>query len=171
MIIYQSNYQDVQLQNPANLIITSIPILELEQGNPFYKWLSTNLNDNCNIIFDVPDKVHFKDYARYLVRGKLQHQVYLTDFYEEGEIQQLLFYSNTEMPTPDFSYRECYHRDMKHPCEFDETLITCLIKQYSEVGDVVIDPFCGTGTVPRVAHQLGRVGIGIDLRCPYTNEL
>lgn len=171
MIIYQSNYEDVQLQQRADLIITSIPILELEKGNPLHKWLSTNLNDNRNIIFDVPNKVRFKDYARYLVSDKLQHEVYLTDFYKEGESQRLLFYSNTEMDTPDFSYRECYHREMKHECEFDETLITCLIKQYSKINDIVVDPFCGTGTVPRVAHKLGRVGIGIDLRCPYTNKL
>lgn len=28
-------------------------------------------------------------------------------------------------------------------------------------------PFCGTGTVPAVAHALGRHGIGIDLSADY----
>ena len=32
---------------------------------------------------------------------------------------------------------------------------------------VVLDPFCGTGTVPAVAHALGRHGIGIDLSADY----
>ena len=32
---------------------------------------------------------------------------------------------------------------------------------------VVLDPFCGTGTVPAVAHVLGRHGIGIDLSADY----
>ena len=32
---------------------------------------------------------------------------------------------------------------------------------------VVLDPFCGTGTVPAVAHILGRHGIGIDLSADY----
>lgn len=32
---------------------------------------------------------------------------------------------------------------------------------------VVLDPFCGTGTVPMVARALGRFGIGIDLSNDY----
>lgn len=32
---------------------------------------------------------------------------------------------------------------------------------------VVLDPFCGTGTTPAVAHILGRHGIGIDLSADY----
>ena len=32
---------------------------------------------------------------------------------------------------------------------------------------VVLDPFTGTGTVPAVAHALGRHGIGIDLSADY----
>ena len=32
---------------------------------------------------------------------------------------------------------------------------------------VVLDPFCGTGTVPAVAHALGRHGIGVDLSADY----
>ena len=32
---------------------------------------------------------------------------------------------------------------------------------------VILDPFCGTGTVPAVAHVLGRHGIGIDLSADY----
>jgi hypothetical protein len=32
---------------------------------------------------------------------------------------------------------------------------------------VVLDPFCGTGTVPMVAKALGRFGIGLDLSADY----
>jgi SAM-dependent methyltransferase len=32
---------------------------------------------------------------------------------------------------------------------------------------VVLDPFCGTGTVPAVANHLGRHGVGIDLSADY----
>jgi hypothetical protein len=32
---------------------------------------------------------------------------------------------------------------------------------------VVVDPFCGTGTTPAVAHLLGRHGIGTDLSNDY----
>lgn len=32
---------------------------------------------------------------------------------------------------------------------------------------VVLDPMCGTGTVPGVAHKLGRHGVGVDLSADY----
>ena len=32
---------------------------------------------------------------------------------------------------------------------------------------MVLDPFCGTGTVPMVARALGRIGIGVDLSSDY----
>lgn len=31
----------------------------------------------------------------------------------------------------------------------------------------ILDPFCGTGTTPAVAHALGRHGIGVDLSADY----
>ena len=53
---------------------------------------------------------------------------------------------------------------MAHPCEFDAKIIEMFIGHYSNKGDTVFDPFCGTGTVMGVAHQLGRIGIGCDIR-------
>lgn len=32
---------------------------------------------------------------------------------------------------------------------------------------MILDPFSGTGTVPGVARQLGRFGVGIDLSFDY----
>lgn len=37
-----------------------------------------------------------------------------------------------------------------------------LIKMYTQPGDIVIDPFVGTGTTVAVARNLGRIGIGIE---------
>lgn len=34
-------------------------------------------------------------------------------------------------------------------------------------GGVVLDPFCGTGTTPLVAHQLARKSVGIDVSERY----
>jgi len=41
-----------------------------------------------------------------------------------------------------------------------------LIKIASKEGDIILDPFCGIGTVPLEADLLNRVGIGVDLN-PY----
>ena len=37
-----------------------------------------------------------------------------------------------------------------------------LIKMYTEPGDIVLDPFVGTGTTVSEARKLGRVGIGVE---------
>jgi len=34
---------------------------------------------------------------------------------------------------------------------------------YTEPGDIVLDPFVGTGTTVAEARRLGRVGIGVEL--------
>jgi DNA modification methylase len=43
-----------------------------------------------------------------------------------------------------------------------------LIDIFSEKGDIVLDPFCGVGTVPLEADNMGRQSIGNDLN-PYAN--
>ncbi|HZU05289.1 MAG TPA: site-specific DNA-methyltransferase [Chloroflexota bacterium] len=54
-----------------------------------------------------------------------------------------------------------------HPAPFPEELPRRLIKLYSYVGDVVLDPFVGSGTTCRVARRLGRRAIGVDIDREY----
>jgi site-specific DNA-methyltransferase (cytosine-N4-specific) len=50
-----------------------------------------------------------------------------------------------------------------HLAPFPDELARRCILPTTLPGDVVLDPFAGSGTVPRVARQLGRVGIGVEL--------
>lgn len=50
-----------------------------------------------------------------------------------------------------------------HVAPFPEELPRRLIKAYSYIGETVLDPFAGSGTVLRVAAGLGRDGIGYEL--------
>ncbi len=45
-----------------------------------------------------------------------------------------------------------------------------VIKAASNKNDVILDPFCGIGTVPLEADLLGRIGIGVDLN-PYAYSI
>lgn len=62
------------------------------------------------------------------------------------------------------------HRDqyLSHPAKFPLELPRRLIKLYSYVGDVVLDPFGGSGTTVRAARDTGRHGISIDLSKRYS---
>lgn len=55
----------------------------------------------------------------------------------------------------------------KHVCPFQIDIVDRLINRYSNVGDVVYDPFCGLGTVPVRAMKLGRRGAGSELNSAY----
>lgn len=55
----------------------------------------------------------------------------------------------------------------RHPAAFPEELARRLIKLLSFPGDVVLDPFVGSGTTCVAATQLNRCAIGIDIRPEY----
>jgi len=54
-----------------------------------------------------------------------------------------------------------------HPARFPESLARDHIYSWSNVGDTVLDPFCGSGTTLKMARQLERNYIGIDLSAEY----
>lgn len=61
-------------------------------------------------------------------------------------------------------------RNMKeygHPAMFPEELVARVLKLFSFVGDVVLDPFNGAGTTTAVAKKLGRQYLGIDVSQEY----
>jgi site-specific DNA-methyltransferase (adenine-specific) len=55
----------------------------------------------------------------------------------------------------------------KHPAPFPVELAYRLVRMFSFVGDIVIDPFCGTGTTLVAAMKSGRNSIGIEIDSEY----
>ena len=58
------------------------------------------------------------------------------------------------------------HRD-SHPCQLPIHLLERLILMSTDEGDIILDPFMGTGTTAVAAARLGRNVIGIDLDPQY----
>lgn len=54
-----------------------------------------------------------------------------------------------------------------HPAIMSEKLCTDLIKSWSNEGGLILDPFCGSGTTCKAAHQLNRKWIGIEINEEY----
>lgn len=50
-----------------------------------------------------------------------------------------------------------------HTAPFPEDIPEMAIKMYTYVGEKVLDPFGGSFTTPKVAAQLNRIGIGVEL--------
>lgn len=57
-----------------------------------------------------------------------------------------------------------------HGCQMPEQLLGRIIKACSNEGDLVLDPFAGSGTTPAVAKKLGRQFIGFELSKKYARQ-
>jgi len=60
---------------------------------------------------------------------------------------------------------ECNNK--KHSAAFPENLPEWFIKLFTKEGDVVLDPFMGSGTTNFVAQRMGRHSIGIEIKPEY----
>lgn len=74
----------------------------------------------------------------------------------------------------EFSHIHYCNKNRKpHPTQKPEGLFERMILASSDPGDIVLDPFVGSGTALRVCQQTNRKGIGIDINPEYieiTNE-
>jgi len=68
-----------------------------------------------------------------------------------------------ELPTTCNGMRE----KTPHPTQKPEALIRKFVLASSNRGDLVIDPFSGSGTTLVVAEQLGRYWLGCDINPDY----
>ena len=57
-----------------------------------------------------------------------------------------------------------------HIAVFPEEISEKIVRACSNPGDLILDPFCGSGTVPKVAHGLSRRWIGIEISPVYALE-
>jgi DNA modification methylase len=60
-----------------------------------------------------------------------------------------------------------YTGNTRHPTEKDPVMLRELIQAYSRVGEIVLDPFCGSGSTLVAAQALERRYIGIELDAQY----
>ena len=62
---------------------------------------------------------------------------------------------------------KAYSKTTKHPAPFPEALPMRCIKMFSYVGDLVYDPFMGSGTTAKVARLLDRRYLGSEISREY----
>ena len=57
-----------------------------------------------------------------------------------------------------------------HPAQKPVKLLKKLIETFTDEGDVVIDPCCGSGTTLRASHELGRNAFGFEIDRNFYNR-
>lgn len=55
----------------------------------------------------------------------------------------------------------------EHPAPFPKEIATRLIRMFSFAGDIVLDPFAGTGTTNLAAMELERNSVGVEIEPKY----
>lgn len=67
-----------------------------------------------------------------------------------------------------FSHVHYCHNDRQaHPTQKPEGLIERMVLASSDEGDLIVDPFCGSGTTLRVCQQTTRQAVGIEINPDY----
>jgi site-specific DNA-methyltransferase (adenine-specific) len=68
-----------------------------------------------------------------------------------------------------FESRLCgtFNERVDHPCQLPERLLERIVRVSSNEGDLVFDPFTGSGTTLAVAKRLGRDWLGCELSKQY----
>ena len=75
-----------------------------------------------------------------------------------------------DMVLPDnVMYMATESSNKNHSAAYPEGLPEWFIKLFTQEGDVVLDPFLGSGTTSRVANRLNRHSIGIEMNEEYYN--
>ena len=119
------------------------------------------VKDPCNYYFDVESvKMKRKVRAPYRVDGEPKDW----EASENGNYR-ITYPSNfwDDISIPFWSMPE----NTDHPTQKPEKLFAKLILASSRKGDIVFDPFMGSGTAPVVAKKLGRKYIGIETNEEY----
>jgi site-specific DNA-methyltransferase (adenine-specific) len=70
-----------------------------------------------------------------------------------------------------FVSRVCgtFKERVDHPCQMPEAVLDRIIRVATNPGDVVLDPFAGSGTTLAVAKKLGRRYLGVELSEQYAD--
>ena len=132
-----------------------------------YNWKNTSediwyATTTDNFTFNVEAvKLRRRVIAPYTDNGKPKDWTYAAD----GEKYRLTYPSNlwTDISVPFWSMPE----NTDHPTQKPEKLIAKLILASSNVGDVILDPFLGSGTTSVAAKKLKRQYIGIEMDETY----
>ncbi|MDA4111060.1 MAG: site-specific DNA-methyltransferase [Thaumarchaeota archaeon] len=94
-------------------------------------------------------------------KGKLTHEKHSGSRFEIDEVMK------KDTSNSVWNIAPVPPRYIEHPCPFPEEVPHRLITLYSNKGDLVLDPFVGSGQTGKAAKHLSRRFVGTDIQLAY----
>lgn len=91
-------------------------------------------------------------------------------------IVEYIFWITKEPKTPKFNPKAFHYKEIweippkiekNHPATFPDELVRRCLDATTNNGDVVLDPYMGSGTVAKVSKEMGRIFIGFEINSDY----
>lgn len=82
---------------------------------------------------------------------------------DSGNASPELGYTAKLLQIPPSSADRYTHRLFRYPAKFHPPVVRSLLERYTVVGDRILDPFCGCGTLLIEAAVLGTYALGVDV--------
>ena len=123
---------------------------------PTFAWVAQRM-DSCGLTFFhsvIWDKVN----PGLGWRFRRQHEMVMVAHREGGKLR----WADDKKAVPNI-WRGSKPRDCEHPNEKPLAMVQHFVGLQSLPGDVVLDPFCGSGTTLIAALETGRKAIGIEI--------
>lgn len=127
--------------------------------------LSKGKPKTINLLKDRKNRWFGQKWSKIRSRRQVDGSLKVQDWYsEEGEQYGVRF--NVWQYHVGYGYSgDAYCHE--HPASFPEALARDHIETWSNPGDIILDPMCGSGTTCKMAMQTGRLAIGTDISIDY----
>ena len=102
-------------------------------------------------------------------RGRSSHASGLVRSNDIGQGET--YRQGTNVLTIPIHYNDQRHQGMKHPARFPKMIPRHFVLLLSNPGDLICDPFSGSGTTLKVAVEEGRRAVGVELKYDYYENL
>lgn len=99
-----------------------------------------------------------------------KHKVNSKETTNYGKYELKSYNSNKRYPRSVLKFAKDTQKSAIHPTQKPIALIEMLVKMYSNEGDLMLDPCCGSGTTLIACKNLNRNAIGIESNIDYFNK-
>jgi adenine-specific DNA-methyltransferase len=126
----------------------------------------------CLTFYGWPDADKFVSAFKQAGFGIKSHIVWVKNnmglgWFTRGQHEQAYLLSKGHPEKPENAISDVIHAvgtgNELHPTQKPISLMAKIIRCYTKEGDIVLDPFCGSGTTLMAAKQMGRNYIGIEV--------